>query len=199
VALRQRARPNDTVPAMGPCSWVARAAIACGMFGGVVSAYGGGAGDARVAEANGPPPTIDAPVRHSPENGGPSGGIGLGNFDAGPDAHWVEVDAAAFRGKTINGRLAPEKIQAVVRANFGTFRMCYENGLRASPSLQGRVTVKFVIDLGGRVTTSADEKSDLPDAAIVQCVVEGFRKLQFPKPEGGIVTVVYPIIFNPGD
>jgi hypothetical protein len=50
-----------------------------------------------------------------------------------------------------------------------------------------------------RTLLSECEKSDLPDAAVVKCVVDGFRKLQFPKPEGGIVTVVYPIVFNPED
>ena len=44
-----------------------------------------------------------------------------------------------------------------------------------------------------------DGGSDLPDQGVVGCVVRGFGNLSFPQPEGGIVTVVYPIIFNPGD
>ena len=36
-------------------------------------------------------------------------------------------------------------------------------------------------------------------AASSSCVVRGFYGLSFPQPEGGIVTVVYPIMFNPGD
>jgi hypothetical protein len=46
---------------------------------------------------------------------------------------------------------------------------------------------------------TADGGSDLPDQSVVQCVVRGFGNLSFPQPEGGMVTVVYPIIFNPGD
>ena len=49
----------------------------------------------------------------------------------------------------VNGRLPPEVIQRIVRQNFGRFRLCYENGLRNNPNLQGRVTVKFVIDRSG--------------------------------------------------
>ena len=45
----------------------------------------------------------------------------------------------------------------------------------------------------------ADGGSDLPDQSVVQCVVRGFGNLSFPQPEGGMVTVVYPIMFNPGD
>jgi hypothetical protein len=99
----------------------------------------------------------------------------------------------------INGRLPPEVIQRIVRQNFGRFRLCYENGMRSNPNLQGRVAVKFVIDRSGAVSMTADGGSDLPDQSVVQCVVRGFGDLSFPQPEGGAVTVVYPIIFNPGD
>jgi hypothetical protein len=38
----------------------------------------------------------------------------------------------------------------------------------------------------------------MPDAQVRACVVKGFEKLVFPPPEGGIVTVTYPIMFSPG-
>jgi hypothetical protein len=100
---------------------------------------------------------------------------------------------------TVNGHLPPEVIQRIVRLNFGRFRLCYENGMRTNPTLQGRVTVKFIIDRSGAVAMTADGGSDLPDQNVVQCVVRGFDNLSFPQPEGGVVTVVYPIMFNPGD
>ena len=49
------------------------------------------------------------------------------------------------------------------------------------------------------VAMTADGGSDIPDSAVVQCVVRGFGNLSFPQPEGGMVTVVYPIMFNPGE
>ena len=99
----------------------------------------------------------------------------------------------------VSGRLPPEVIQRIVRQNFGRFRLCYENGLRNNPNLQGRVTVKFIIDRSGAVSMTADGGSDIPDGSVVGCVVRGFGNLSFPQPEGGMVTVVYPIMFNPGD
>ena len=51
-----------------------------------------------------------------------------------------------------NGRIPAEVIQRIVRQNFGRFRLCYENGLRNNPNLQGRVAVSFVI--GGADGTS---------------------------------------------
>jgi hypothetical protein len=98
----------------------------------------------------------------------------------------------------ITGRLPPEVIQRIVRQSFGRFRVCYEDALRGNPSLEGRVSVKFVIDRQGSVSMAADAGSDLADAGVVSCVVRGFSALSFPEPEGGIVTVVYPLVLSPG-
>ena len=118
-------------------------------------------------------------------------------LDASADACWQRVDAAAFEGKQVNGRLAPEIIQRIVRQDFKRFRRCYEQGLAKKPTLTGRVVMKFVIDKEGNVVAAGDGGSDLPDADVVACVVAGYRRLKFPHPQGGNVTVVYPIVFNP--
>jgi hypothetical protein len=107
--------------------------------------------------------------------------------------------AGRARPAASRGRRAPEKIQRIVREKFGRFRLCYESGLATNSELRGRVTVKFVIERDGTVSTTEDADSDLPDAKVVACVVKGFGTLRFPPPDGGIVTVVYPIMFQPGD
>jgi hypothetical protein len=99
---------------------------------------------------------------------------------------------------TVNGHLPAEVIQRIVRQNFGRFRMCYEDGLRTNPTLGGRVAVRFAIDRSGTVSMASDGGSDLPDQKVVQCVVRGFQNLSFPEPQGGIVTVIYPIMLNSG-
>ena len=99
----------------------------------------------------------------------------------------------------VNGRLPPEIIQRIVRQNFGRFRLCYEAGLRGNPSLSGRVATKFVIDRNGAVASAMDAGSDLPDQQVVGCVVRSFHNLSFPAPEGGIATVTYPIVLQPGE
>lgn len=99
---------------------------------------------------------------------------------------------------TVNGRLPPEVIQRIVRQNYGRFRLCYENGLRNNPNLRGRVAVRFVIGRDGAVSNVGNGGSDLPDGNVVQCVIRAYYGLSFPVPEGGIVTVVYPIMFDPG-
>jgi len=125
-------------------------------------------------------------------------GFGNGHGRLG-GAHQTRAPSVRQGATQVNGRLPAEVIQRIVRQNFGRFRLCYENGLRTNPNLSGRVSVKFVIDRAGSVATAQDGGSEIPDQTVVGCVVRGFGNLSFPQPEGGIVTVVYPIIFNPGE
>jgi hypothetical protein len=125
-------------------------------------------------------------------------GIGLGNIGGAFGAGTGTTTPAIKQGAAqINGRLPPEVIQRIVRQNFGRFRLCYEQGLKTNPSLSGRVKIRFVIGKTGEVSGVSDGGSDLPDKSVVACVVKAFGNLSFPQPEGGIVTVVYPLVFGP--
>jgi hypothetical protein len=113
-------------------------------------------------------------------------------------AHAPRVPSLRAGETTVNGRIPREVIQRIVRQNHGRFRLCYEAGLRNNPSLEGRVAVRFVIARDGAVSSVSNGDSDLPDAKVVKCVVQAYYGLSFPEPEGGIVTVAYPIMFSPG-
>jgi len=140
------------------------------------------------------------------EGGGHSEGIGLGNIGTigrptasdGGIRTMTRPPSIRQGAITVNGRLPPEVIQRIARQSFGRYRLCYENGLRSNPSLQGRVVVKYTIDRDGSVKgTPTDGGSDLPDQGVVQCVIRAFQSLSYPQPEGGIVTVTYPLIMSP--
>jgi FHA domain len=124
-------------------------------------------------------------------------GFGSGHGRLG-GSHRTKPPQVRMGATSVSGRLPPEVIQRIVRQNFGRFRLCYENGLRNNPNLQGRVGVRFVIGRDGAVSNVGNGGSDLPDGGVVSCVVRAFYGLSFPQPEGGIVTVVYPIMFSPG-
>jgi hypothetical protein len=96
------------------------------------------------------------------------------------------------------GRLPPEVIQRIVRAHFADFRICYDGGLARNPNLEGRVDIRFVINRDGGVTDAILNANTLPDCSVGRCVANAFKKLSFPEPQGGIVTVVYPIMLAPG-
>jgi hypothetical protein len=144
----------------------------------------------------GPPAPARAPAGQTAPSALPAGGV------ASPQPPGPVVPAPASRGadgQPVNGRLAPVLIQKEVRAHYGTMRTCYEDGLRANLDLKGRVVAKFVIDRNGAVAMVADGGSTMPDPQVIECVLRAFAALKFPQPEGGMVTVVYPIQFNPGD
>lgn len=99
---------------------------------------------------------------------------------------------------TVFGSLSREVITPIVRKHFGRFRLCYENGLRNNPNLQGRIQVRYTILQDGSVFHPINGGSDLPDGAMVACVVRSFAGLSFPRPERGIVTVTSHFSFSPG-
>jgi hypothetical protein len=128
--------------------------------------------------------------------GGPCGGIGVGGGRPG-GGHTPRFKAPRYSNPTVNGRIDPEVIRRVVRLNDGRYRACYEAALRTNPEIQGRVTVKFLIDRTGAVGFAADGGSDIPDEGVRRCVVSSFLSLSFPAPENGAVSVIYPIVFSP--
>ena len=96
--------------------------------------------------------------------------------------------------------LPESDIRRIVRQNFGKLRLCYENGLKTDPTLQGKVMARFTIAKDGSVSNVADAGSTIKDKTVVTCAFNTFKSLKFPAPEGGgIVIVTYPIVFSPGD
>ena len=129
-------------------------------------------------------------------------GIGHGSGLGGPLGWGRATDAPrlrlSLRNETpkVTGHLPPEVIQRVVRQNHGRMRACYQEGLVKNPGLGGRVSVRFVIARDGSVPHASNAGSDLPDTQVTACVVRAFYGLSFPAPEGGIVTVTYPLLLT---
>lgn len=111
--------------------------------------------------------------------------------------HATNVPRIHTQPPVTSGSLPPEVIQRVVRQSFGRFRLCYEEGLRGNPNLEGRVTARFVIGRDGSVATVQNGGADLPDARVVSCVLRAYTGLSFPAPKDGIVRVSYPLVFSP--
>ena len=125
-------------------------------------------------------------------------GFGCGHGRLG-GAH-VNVSAKVRMGATsVSGRLPPEVIQRIVRQNFGRFRICYEQGLHAQPEPRGSRRGPLR-DRQRRRGLQRRQRRLGParTAASSSCVPSAFYGLSFPQPEGGVVTVVFPILFSPG-
>ena len=92
-----------------------------------------------------------------------------------------------------NGRLPEERIQEVVRAAYPRFGECYDALPEPKPSV--RIELHFTIGTDGRVSDGHVDAEQEPKLG--KCAEPVLKRLQFPKPDGGIVTVVYPIDFSP--
>jgi hypothetical protein len=124
-----------------------------------------------------------------------AGRMGWGRITGGHVVRSISLRCADCAVQ-VNGRLPPEAIQRVVRASFGRFRACYEQGLMRDPGLEGRVATKFVIARDGSVAMASAAETSLPDPSVAKCVERAFYDLTFPQPQAGIVTVVYPFAFS---
>jgi hypothetical protein len=98
--------------------------------------------------------------------------------------------------KTSPGTLDPDKIDNVVQSGFPLFAHCFRDGVGRDSRLAGTVRLRFIINDAGAVSKVLDGESDLPDKMMIDCVAEGFYALQFPKPEGGAVHVMYRVEFE---
>lgn len=116
------------------------------------------------------------------------------------EARWIDEggEIPARHVEPFQARLPAEVIRMTVRRNFSALRSCYEEGLGRDSKLEGRVDVRFVIARDGTVSAVGDGESPMPDEEVTQCVLNAFRTLHFPKPNGGIIKVTYPIAFSPG-
>jgi len=95
-------------------------------------------------------------------------------------------------GTDIAGRLPPERIKAVVRKSFPSFRQCFETMAKGKPFTEQLASIRFVIDEGGKPT---QVEVAAPDPTFRACVATVASGLAFPEPEYGKVLVTYPIRF----
>lgn len=97
----------------------------------------------------------------------------------------------------VMGGLSQEAIRRVVHRHLPEVRFCYEQGLQQNPSLEGRVTVSWIIDPSGRVQTSSVASSSLSNGAVESCIATAVRRWTFPTPENhGTVGVNYPFVLQ---
>jgi len=191
---RDAALGADPMNAMGNM-WGAEPGEAFGIGGLDVSGTGDGGGGPGKGIGMGPLGSLG-----SGSGLGDGDDFGNGKFARsrglpGLEGHPPRTPRVRVGPTSVSGRLPAEVIQRIVRQNFGRFRLCYEDGLRRNPNLEGRVSVRFAIGRDGNVLSSGLGGSDLPDSQVASCVVAAFYGLGFPKPEGGIVSVAYPIMF----
>jgi TonB family protein len=100
---------------------------------------------------------------------------------------------------TVRGSLDKEIIRRVVRLHMNEVKYCYDQELGKRASLEGRISVQFVISPLGQVLSSVLNSSTMNNLRVEKCVVDAVKRWDFPKPTGGgIAIVAYPFNFVAG-
>ncbi|HZO15093.1 MAG TPA: AgmX/PglI C-terminal domain-containing protein, partial [Polyangiaceae bacterium] len=149
----------------------------------------GGGGSAPPLESIG---TIGRGSSQASPQSGTGVGFGSGHGRLGR-SHQAQAPRVRMGATSVSGRLPPEIVQRIVRQNFGRFRGAYNAALRRNPQARGRVAMRFVIALDGSVTNVDVASTEINDAQFLEDLRQAFASLTFPVPEGGVVTVTYPI------
>lgn len=101
------------------------------------------------------------------------------------------------RPTQVQGQIDRDALARVINEHVDEMRGCYERALMKDPTLGGgKVTLEWTIGPGGEVMDIGTKTSSLRSSEVVTCLLGVVRPLRFPKPEGGVVIVSYPILFN---
>lgn len=159
---------------------------------GGLGAYGGGAATGSAIGGGGGFGIGPSAINRGAAGAGRSG-VGIRDRE--------ERQVAVVPGRSeIQGQLDRELIERVIRQHRREIVSCYETELQRNPTIEGRVTVSFVIDPSGQVARSGIGSTTLNNKNVEECITLRVRRWRFPEPKGGgIVTVNYPFTFVSGN
>ena len=122
-------------------------------------------------------------------------GTGVGGLGKKGDRD-VKVDTG---NALVMGSIDKELIRKVIQEHAAQIRYCYEQQLALNPRLQGKVSIKWIIQGDGSATNPQveDANTTLDDAKVHECMMSRITSWQFPKPKGGgIAVITYPWILR---
>ncbi len=93
-----------------------------------------------------------------------------------------------------------EVIQKIILDNRKPVRACYDKVKKDLPSLQGNMTIHFVLGPEGAVKKAEIvlERSEIKNAELADCAIGVIKKLKFPASSRGMESSInYPFNFKP--
>ncbi len=108
--------------------------------------------------------------------------------------------SATFRTEEIeaDGKIDKKSVASTIRRRQDGFQGCYETALKANSKLSGKLVVDFTIGDDGRVTEARVVKDGVGSAEVSSCVISLLKRLKFPAPSDGEVTISNTFVFQPG-
>jgi hypothetical protein len=129
-------------------------------------------------------------------------GGGLGSYGTGVGGLGKKGDRdvnISTGTAVVMGSVDKELIRKVIQDHAAQIRYCYEQQLAVNPRLQGKVSVKWVINGDGSASNAQIDGSGttLDDGKVHDCMMARITSWQFPKPKGGgIAVITYPWILR---
>ncbi|WP_437731679.1 TonB family protein [Sorangium sp. So ce1335] len=139
------------------------------------------------AAGEAPPPGSQVPAPAPPAAARPGAAAGGGTVTPG----------TAVATGTLGGSISDAQVRDAVEKHGELFDECYKIGIKSSPKFVGKVTVKATIGPSGKVNKADVLKSTTKNQQVDRCVADAFEQMQFPRPQGGVTTVItFPIEFS---
>lgn len=129
---------------------------------------------------------------------GDLGTTGGGNVNLGAkaDAH-ISGRVAAATPEVDSSDVDPAAIARYVKLRIKSITACYERELKRSPTLKGKVSVRFSIMPTGRTGNVEVEENTIGNEAVAACIKTTIRGWVFPFKPASEAPVSYPFVFSP--
>jgi len=144
------------------------------------------------------------------EGGGGGGGGGaadIGSLGAGgggaistgsKQATKIQPSVKADAINELDGSIDKKGVGRALRARAQAFQQCYESALKTNSKLKGKLVVEFTISESGSVADVRVLSDGLGSPEVSSCVTAALKRIRFPKPDDGEVTITNSFVFQPG-
>ena len=127
---------------------------------------------------------------------GSLGSNGVGGPDSLPEA---ELPTSSPDLPVVDqANLTQEAVATVVRQNSMSVRFCYQQSLKGSKNLRGKLQIKLRVEPSGRVSRTEIETSQFKGTTLAKCIRDKVRKWTFPKSKGEAKEFLVPFVFEKG-
>jgi len=129
-----------------------------------------------------------------------SQGAGRGGSSAGVSRTGVEIvdsGVATYGDAADDWGRDTASLMAVVQRYKAGVKFCYDNALKKTPQLNGKITLQMDIAASGRITTLNVASDSIGNLPLQKCIRAQVQNWRFAKVDGGTVRFTLPLVFSP--
>jgi TonB family protein len=132
-------------------------------------------------------------------------GSALGGSRLSVESVTTMTDGASSAGRESSARASGGSpshrsnaaLLAVVRRYAPGIEFCYDNELKRSPGLRGKLVAAITVAASGRVTEARLVQDSVRSSALAACVLAQIREWKFPAVPSGTTIFQAPFVFTP--